>query len=175
MPNAQTGYSADAMTVCTDYLAKIDFCLSLSNTFGARNINRFDRADVIKFQCGGMASKPTINAAMLKLESIQPVANARRSVVSLPIDALTVSRPFESTFAPNFDLLRSKNPLRTRSLATGIRAELRRSFGLKCASTMRACERLRTGFRPRKHGVSVPSVAYPCKPDIFDATYEALK
>lgn len=172
MSDINSRRGSDPMTVCANDLALGDLTLCLSDAFGIADVQRLAGADVVKLKRYWMGVVSTVGAATRYLVGVQPVADAARPFIRLAIHALTIARLQQPRLPPCFHLLSGKATARPSSFSTHVRAELCRSLGRERVAALAAGERLRGGLIPWRHEGSVPSVAFPCKPDIFDATYE---
>ena len=117
--------------------------------------------------------KPAVNAANIGFVFAYPVANALRTSVGFGVYLLPVARLLQPIISPLFALLwNGCLTFWTRSALTKSRAILGESFGFKLGQAMGAVVkqwgRVIVGF----HGFIL---SYPCKPDIFELTYEAVE
>jgi len=163
----------DAMTIGTTHNAFGDFRLGLLNALRAADIHGLGVAvKMVKVKCAWIV-KSTINAASFRFVITDPDANAFRSGVGRSIDLLSVARLLQPVLTPLFSLLWvGLLPLWARSALAKRGAILSESFGLKLSQAMGAVVeqwgRVIVGF----HGCTV---SHPCKPDIFEATYELVE
>ena len=165
--------SNDSMTICTSHntLNNLRFCL----------VNAFCGADIYSFSVSvkmvkvkrTRVIKSAINAASLRFVVANPIANAFRFGIGCGIYLLSVARLLQSVFAPLFSLLwLGLLSFWTRSALAKSGAILGKSLGFKLSQAMGAVVKqwgcVIVGF----HNFIVQ---YPCKPDIFELTYEAAE
>ena len=160
----------NSMAICTSHNALGNFSLSLFNALCAADIHGLGvTVKMVKVKCAWIV-KSTINAARFRFVIADPVANAFSSGVGSGIDLLSVARLLQPVLTPLFSLLLAGLlPLWTCSALTKSGAILGKSLGLKLSQTMSAVVEqwgcVIVGF----HGCIV---SYPCKPEIFEMTYE---
>jgi hypothetical protein len=163
----------DAMTVGTAHGAFGDFSLSLLNALRVADIHGLGVAvKMVKVKCAWIV-KSTINATSFRFVIADPIANAFRSDVGCGIDLLSIARLLQSVLTPLFSLLwAGLLSLWTCSALTKSGAILSKSFSLKLSQAMGAVVKqwgcIIVGF----HGCIV---LHPCKPDIFEMTYEVAE
>lgn len=174
MSDAHPCHGPDPMAVRADYLAFRDFSFCLRNAFGIANVNLLAAANMVKLQSGRVRSIPAVHASAFQLVSIKPSANIVGALVGPKIYARSVARLFKAPLPPSFDLLRAELSLRAAAFAALIRAKLRSALCLKAPRAVTADELLSRRVFPWRHPSKVPSVAYPCKPDIFEKTYDPV-
>lgn len=172
MPNSNTRSRPYAMAIGTNDFALLDFGLSLSDAFRVADVERFACSDVVEIKRNRVPFKSTIGASLLKLVSIKPVPDFDRPLVRLLVDLFAVARSLKAALAPRLHLLGGKLSFGAGSLSALVRTEPRRSLGVKGFPALSAGECSRRSLGPWGHVETVPSVACPCKPDIFEATYD---
>lgn len=175
MSNVHPSGRPDPMTIGANHFALRNLPLGLRDALGVADVQRLAGSDMVELQRHGVGAIATIYASALQLVAIQPVANAGRALIRLPINGLPMSRLRKSRLPPRFHLLWRKLATWASPFTALIRTEFRRALGRKRARAMAANERTGGGSIPRRHEGLVPSVAYPCKPDIFAATYELVE
>lgn len=174
MPDAHTYRRSDTMAVRADHLAFGDLAFSLSNALGVADVERLAGVDVIKFKRDRVRLEPAVRASGVDFVGVQPVANARCTLVRLPVDGFTVPRGREPRFSPLLDALGRKLPLRSRTFSASVRAEPGVTLRRESSTALLTGERSKLRPIPRRHLIAVPSVGSTCKPDIFAATYDAV-
>lgn len=171
MSDRHPRHGSNAMAIRTHNFTFRDLLLSLGNAFGIANVQRLAGPDVIELKRRWMGFVTAVCTPLAYFVRIQPVTNATRTIVCLAVRKLSISRPIQSYLPPNLDLFGRELAARARSLAANIRAKLRLTL-----SGERASEWLHTKFRVVvwSHGgirIRYHLWSYPCKPDIFSATY----
>lgn len=172
MPNIHSASRSDAVAIGTDYFTLRNLGLSLSDAFSVANVQRLVGADMVEIKGYGVAAITTIRAPLLDFVGIQPVADARCPFVGLLVDALSIARRIKAAVSPRLHLFWCELSLWSSALTALIRTELCGTFGFKCLCALGARELLGGNAGPWRHPSRVSSVALPCKPDIFEATYE---
>jgi hypothetical protein len=174
MSNAHTSGGSNAMAVRTNHFALPDFTFGLSNAFGVAHVERLTGDDMVEFERDRVSLIPAIRAPSLQFVSVKPVSDAGRSLVGLLIDHLPVAWNCKPLLAPRLYLFWRKLAFWTGSLSALVGTKPCRALGIKASSTLDAGEIPRRRLGPWGHAFTVPSVAFPCKPDIFAATYEPV-
>lgn len=174
MPHSQSLSSSNAVAVCANHFAFDDFTFCLRNALGVADVQRLAAVNVVKFECDRVGFVPTVGTTSIQLVGIQPIANTCRAVIRLLVDHLTIAGSGQSLLPPRLHLLRSELAFWARSFPALIRTEFSRALGEKAGAAMDASKFSTGDFFPRRHPMTVPSVAFPCKPDIFAATYELV-
>jgi hypothetical protein len=175
MPNSKAHCRSDTMAVGTNDFTLSDLGLSLGNAFCIADVQLLACSDVVKVKRNRVPFKPAVGASLLKLVGIKPIPHLARPLIGLMVDLLAVARRLQPTLPPHLHLLRCKLSFWARPLSTLVRAEPCRTLGFKASSTLDAGEVSRQRLGPWGHVDQVPSVAFPCKPDIFALTYEATQ
>lgn len=114
-----------------------------------------------------MRVKSTIDAAMFDFIKIEPSANGSSSLVGLFVDALTVLGIAKAFFTPHLCFCRIIDAL-SRATIT-----LYNFVGIPRAPSFSGLNPMLTLFLFSKN-LWIVSCFYPCKPDIFAATYEPV-
>jgi len=167
----------DPMTVRAADFAKGDFNHRLGDGFAIADVPMLRVPDVVEVEGNRVSTVSTVNTTHADFVFIQPAANPGSAKVVPSIDPLAVSRLLESSLSPLSSLFRgwgwSWSP---RAVLAACRAELSRG-------SLRQERLAANGTRPFsgndafpwRHGSMIPVMFIsPCKPDIFEATYEAV-
>jgi len=168
----------DPVTVGASDLTQSDLDFGLSDALGCTDVPILEVADVIEVKRNRARVVSAVHAPRADLEGVEPSPSGYRSIVGLRVHSLAVSGSAESRFTPFLRLHRVVLTRATGSIATAIRTVQRAiSLRLKSPSTDGAPT---IGFRrvlPGRHDFMIPATddIYPCKPDIFKATYEAVE
>lgn len=139
----------------------------LGDALGVAYVQGLTRDYVVKVQRGWVSIESAITAPGRHLALVQPAANRSRSFVGGSIDALPISRSGKSRYSPPPRLFRVVDSITmfTVGLLDLIRVALFPST---------ACFALANSFGISVHIWSIP-YANPCKPDIFEATYDEVQ
>lgn len=163
--------SLDRMAVRAPHLALVDLALCLRDALCSTDVVSLV-SKVVKVQRVRMSPIPAVNATRSDFECVQPSSGSGRAFIGYSIHALPVARLFKASGAPFFNALLRDGRANSGPVLTERRAKLRHSFGRKRGSTLSATKRLFNNRFPRFHMPILPDM-YPCKPDIFAATYDA--
>jgi hypothetical protein len=160
-----------------------------NNAFMPLNLglDRFNRLELVDVRCLAfhvvnvqsrvMDAVAAVNASCARLEVRKPLLYELATLVGGHIHALPVSRLLESVFAPRLALLGGRmRSLGPRAIGAQRRAVLGAiSLGDKRLTTNHADPLSGGRIFPGRHKSMILTldILYPCKPDIFDATYEA--
>jgi len=159
------------MAIGTANNAFCDFLFRLFNAFRVADVDRLGRSvKVIKVKGTGVFES-TIDAPDICLAFAYPLSNCNSTSVCNAVDSLPVAGILKASSTPSLLLFSSwLRPWRARSVLAKITAEL----------CLTLCEELCTAVGAGKFllrrvivGFHDAIITYPCKPDIFDATYEA--
>lgn len=172
MPNGHPCCRPYPMAVRTNDFTLNNLQLSLRNALGVAYVQGLAGSNMVELQSNRVRAIAAICAALPKLVGIQPIANASRALIGLTVDLLSVSMSLKSALAPRLHLLRCELSFGAVSISAPGRTEPGRSLGVKCLPALSASECFRRSLGPWGHVTRVSPVAYPCKPDIFAATYE---
>lgn len=172
MPDRHSLRCPDPMAICADDLTFCDLALCGCDALGVADVHRLAVANVIEVQCDRMGSVSAVSAAVMDLVGVKPVANGSRPFIGKAVLSLPVSRLFQSLFAPLTSLIRLMSALGSGSFSASRRAEHGFSLRMEGNTAGGAGELAGCGVFPRRHKQMLPEMFYPCKPDIFAATYE---
>jgi hypothetical protein len=166
----------DRVAIGAAYHAFCYLHFGLRNAFGVAYVQGFVRMDMIKMKRGGMSVVPAVNATGRDLKFVQPSADFGSPVICDAIDFFTIAGPFQPFQSPLPSLLRRWRKPYSSAILTFRRAKLGRvALGLKRLSACLAnVIRGGDGF-PWRHQRMLPEMFYPCKPDIFEASYEPVE
>lgn len=160
------------MTICAPNHTFNNFLLSLDNTFCITNIKRFLALNVIKMQSGVMSFIATINTTMFHFIIPQPLANLFSSIIALFVYSLPIA-------------WLCKPPLSHFFVFCGVICSVA-GLAICCLNFVRIpftpplnsfSMLLFLGFCFHNNIISLVSCGvkhYPCKPDIFEQTYEKV-
>ena len=165
--------SLDRMTVRTPHLALGDFRLCLSKALCEAHIKRLV-AEMVEVKRVRVGLVPAVHASGSDLESIEPASDGCGALIRNSVHMRSISRPFKPGGSPLFHFLLWNWRTDARSVLAQSRTELRRSFCSKCATALPAFKQRLFNSLPRFHLSILPDI-YPCKPDIFAATYEPVE
>lgn len=170
--------SLDAVAVRAPYLAVGDLGLRLSDALAVAYVACLDIADVVEVERNGACLVATVDTADRQLVVVQPSSNGGCAFVGPSIDGLAVAGACEPSLTPRLRLLRVVRPRATAAISARIRAVAGAvSLGRESHIAAHTCA-LGCGDRfPRRHVPIIPGahVVYPCKPNIFEATYEVVE
>jgi hypothetical protein len=155
------------VAVGAPYHAFQDLSLRLRYAFSIAHVQTFIPSDVVEVKGRWMRIETTIYTSMLDFVAIDPSANRGGSLVSLFIDVLTVLGITKALLTPRFcfgwviDALAGSNIV------------LFDLIGVARTPSLSGINPMFPFFLFGKHVRIVPNT-YPCKPDIFEKTYEAV-
>lgn len=132
---------------------------------------------MIEVESGGMCIESAIATSSRDLVFVKPAANVGGALVGLSIYSFSIPwllKPLASPFCTLFRCWLFTNP---RAILTCWRAVFcRRAFSLKSLVTDSADSFSWLSVFPGWHISIIPQMfQYPCKPDIFEATYEPVE
>lgn len=165
--------SLDRMTVRASNFALGDFRFRLTNALGGTHVHSLV-GNVIEVKRMGVAIVAAIYAACRELKGIQPASNRGRSLIGGSVHSFLVAGPLQPSSPPFLDSLFRNRRANPRSVLTKRRAELRFPLGGERYAALSAAKRPFNDGGPRFHMQIIP-LMYPCKPDIFAATYEPIE
>ena len=172
MPDRHTLRRSHPMAVRTDDLALGDLALCGCDALGVADVHRLAVANVIEVQRDRMGPVATVGAAVFHLIGVKPVSDCCRPFVGKAVLSLPVSRLLKALFAPLASFVRLMSALGSGSFAASRRAEPGFSLCMEGDTAGGAGELAGGGVFPRRHKQMLPAMFYPCKPDIFAATYD---
>ena len=169
------GLYSVAVRASDDALVSLDLSFDRSNGLQLGDVCRL-AFHMVNVKCGWVRAEAAVNAAAGHLEIRYPRFDGTGTSVFDRVDSLPVARLLQSAFAPGAPLLRGRLGARwPGSTGAKRRAELCVcSLRKKIISTLRTWPSRGACFIPGRHMPILPSrgFAYPCKPDIFKATYD---
>ena len=134
---------------------------------------------VVNIKCGGVGVIPTVDAPCFGLEVRDPFFYPACTSILDPIYSLPISRLFKPALAPSLALFCGGGLSRRACTAS---AKRRAVFGVgafrhKHVSTLNARSLSGRSVVPGRHTsmISARGFTNPCKPDIFEATYEPVE
>lgn len=169
----------DPVAVCASHDALVALNL------GPDRFNRFELMNVrglalhvVNIQSRVMGAVATVNASGARLEVCKPLLYELAILVGRQIHTLPIPRLLKSAFAPSLALFGGG----LRALrACAVRAEGGAVFGAIPLGGERLVANNAGSLKggrvfPGRHNSMIPDidVFYPCKPDIFEDTYEAV-
>lgn len=133
----------------------------------------FERRDIRRFALHVVA----VHAAAREFVVRDPRLDLSCAVVRDGVDAVSVTGLGEPVFTPGAPLLGSRlRAFRTTLFPALIRAVLRLTLRLELRVALNANPLLNSNIRPWRHAEMISTDdRNPCKPDIFEATYEAVE
>ena len=159
-----------SMAVCTSHNTLGNLGFGLFNALCATDIHGLLASiKMIKVKSTRVIES-AINTSRLRLVFAYPTSDDFRSGIGNSVYSLPVSRFFQPILSPLLSLLWcGLRSFWSGSALTNIRAIFSKSFGFKLRQAMGAVIKQRGRVIVGFHGSIVP---HPCKPDIFEMTYE---
>ena len=157
--------SLDCMAVGASHYAFRDFTLSLRDAFRVAHVQSLVSGDVVEVEGRRMGIETTINASSLNFVGINPSSDRRSPLVRLLIDALPIIRISKALLAPLLCFDWIVWAITRAAVGLSDLLQITRTPSLSSLYSMQAF------FFFGEHRMIV-SLGYPCKPDIFEATYD---
>ncbi len=161
------------MTICASDNTLGYFKFSLNNALCITNINRLLSINMVEMQGRMMRFISAINTTVFHLIIPKPLTNTFSSIIGLLINSFPIprfSKPILSHFLVFYRVI-----LSVPGFAIGCLNFIRISFAPPFGSLPLS---LFLMFRFHSHIIPLKNCIvniYPCKPDIFEATYEKVK
>jgi hypothetical protein len=143
-----------------------DLALSLRDALCVTDVQSLIGLNVIEVEGSGMSAEATVNASVLQFVGVEPATDTGCTLIRFGIDARTVLRIGQASLSPCFCLHRV-----IRSLAR-LPVRFEDFVGITFAPSPGRFA-LTKSLLFSVHNWIV-TVFYPCKPDIFEATYEPV-
>lgn len=160
------------MAICTPNYTFRDFTFCLGNTFCITNIKQFLAFNMVKVKGSMMGVVTTINTTLSHFIFPKPLTNHFGSIVSLFIDSFSISWPCKPSFPHFLALYGVIFPISRFAICflnffwISFAPPLR---GFSLALFLKFC--FHNHIIPRFN--SIVNI-YPCKPDIFEMTYDKV-
>lgn len=165
----------DPMAICADDLTLRDLALCGGNALGVADVHRLVVADVVEVHCYRMGPVAAVGAAVFHLIGVKPVSDCHRPFVGKAVLTLPVSRLLKALLAPLAGFFRIVGALGAGPLSASHGAKTGFALGRERQPAGGAGELAGCGVFPRRYKQMLPEMFYPCKPDIFEATYEPVE
>ena len=161
------------MAICASNYTFFDFLFGLSNAFCITNIKHFLAFDMVKMQSCVVSFVTTIYATVCHFIIPKPSTNLFSSIIVLFVDSFPITKFCKPLFSHFFTLYRVIYPV--ARLAIHRFDFIRVSFtpplsGFSLLLFLKFC------FHNYIIALNYCNVnSYPCKPDIFEQTYEPVE
>lgn len=159
----------DRVAVGTAHLAFGNLLLRLCDALGGTHVQCLVR-QVVKVKRVRMGVIAAIDTPSGNLEVIQPPPDGCSALVRLGVHKCSVPRLFKTCDTPLLHALLWSRRSHAGPVLAQRRTELGGPLGSEGVAALSAAKRFFNNRFPRFHMPIIPDM-YPCKPDIFEATY----
>lgn len=171
----------NGMAIGTTDGALRDLSLRLPNALGERQVDLLGPFNMIEVKCGVMGTEPAVGAPVLHFVDGHELLDCSTASVRLKIDPFAIRRISKARYSPRLRFGGIVGPLLTASaLALTGAIESRIPLRKKRIPAVFTGSLDRLEVHPRRHAMSFQSckdntTTQPCKPDIFEKTYDPVE